>query len=194
MQLYKPKWILISVLFSLVGSWSVSSRHHESCSQLCEEGEGANSSLPGLGFAFCGREVWVSSLPSKSPWNHKSSSSPKGLCPQVSMWKVWGRNGNPCSLYNFCNVGSNSCIKIKSASVRLITQKWDEERCLKNSNSLWLCGSFPGGRSLCRLMPQSSPALVCWHEPWDPVSSRTSKSFWNLCWLWAWGKINLLCC
>lgn len=37
-------------------------------------------------------------------------------------------------------------------------------------------------------MPQSSPALVCWHEPWDPVSSRTSKSFWNLCWLWAWGK------
>lgn len=88
MQLYKPKWTLISLLFCLVGSWSVSSRHHESCSQLCEEGEGENSSLPGPGFAFCGCEVWVSSLPTKSPWNHKSSSSPKGLCPQVSVWKL----------------------------------------------------------------------------------------------------------
>lgn len=88
MQLHKPKGPPISVLFSLGGSWSVSSWHYEPCSKLCEEGEGAYSSLPGLGFTFCSCAIWVSSLPAKSPWNHKGSSSTKGLCPQVSIWRL----------------------------------------------------------------------------------------------------------
>lgn len=64
-------------------------RHYGLSAGLSEEGEGEDSSFPGLGAAGGGRQDRNPAVPPENPRDHQGCPAAKGLCAQVSHLKLF---------------------------------------------------------------------------------------------------------